>query len=427
MSRDADIKALKQLRTDMVEADAFAELAGEEWDKSRQIKAQIDNTKFEFKPLPTDNFKTTKAGYVNAWKKFFGDTAKFRIIFLALYTIVMLTASVILVLDFFGQKDQYFHNTAFIFADNSGVEMLLIAASMVAFFLSATYLPWLIVKKKLPAFLMEILLFILGAFAIGGLLFWYTAYNAHAMHILFAYLIAPAAACLVGLLIHIIFLIVSFIPIFSAKQRQTLAAEKQKDAENEEKNKVNEPKEKEAWEAWWSTRKVELKEAALDHISRGDTAMEKAKMHLAAAEESTVLGENEKSVETVDLLLQFIESRRADSIKEALHEYDAMRQNQKLLEIEAIKAQIEIERSKKENADRRVQMEQERRHQIEMEAQARRSADLQSQIAANTAAAARSAERLRKETAAAAADIADTQARIENTNAAIYRNEYYNS
>lgn len=427
MSREKDINALKQLKNDMVEADAFADIAGKEWEKSRQIKAEIDNTRFEFKPLPTNNYETAKMNFVTAWKNLFADTAKFRMIFLGLYSLAMLVVSVFLLIDFFGQKDSVFHNTAFLFADNGSVEMLLITASMVVFFLAATFLPWLIVKKKLPDFIEGIMIYMLGGFVIGGLLFWYTAANADAMFVLFGYIIAPISAVILGFLIHIVFLIISKIPVFSAKQKAILETEKKKDIDNTESNKVNEPKEKEEWEKWWEVRKAELKELGLHHLSLGDDAMEKAKQHLAAANESTVLGENEKNIEVIDILINFIESHRADSIKEALHEYDAMRQNQKVLEIEAIKAQIEIEKSKKENADRRFQMEQQRRHQLEMEAQARRNADLQSQIAANTAAAAASTERLRKQAASAAADIADAQARIENTNAAIYRNEYYNS
>ncbi|MBQ1951250.1 MAG: hypothetical protein II363_06645 [Clostridia bacterium] len=206
-----------------------------------------------------------------------------------------------------------------------------------------------------------------------------------------------------------------------------LAAEKQNDINNAELNRVNEVKERDEWEAWWAQRKPELKETALEHISRGDAAMEKAKEHLARAEASDILGSEEKDGEIIDLLIHFIESRRADNIKEALHEYDIMKQNQKLLEIEAIKASVEIEKAKKENADRMHEMEMNRRHQIEMEAQARRNADMQSQIAANTAAAAASAERMRKDAASAAADAAATQARVAADVAAIYRNEYYNS
>ena len=58
MSRENDIKALKQLKNDMLEADAFAELAKEEWDKCKEIQREIENAKFVFKPLPTNNEET---------------------------------------------------------------------------------------------------------------------------------------------------------------------------------------------------------------------------------------------------------------------------------------------------------------------------------------------------------------------------------
>lgn len=54
----------------MNEADAFAELANEEWEKARQIKVELDNAKFTFKPLPTNNEETARAGYKKAWKEY---------------------------------------------------------------------------------------------------------------------------------------------------------------------------------------------------------------------------------------------------------------------------------------------------------------------------------------------------------------------
>ena len=74
MSRETDLQALRQLKNDMVEADAFADLAKEEWDKSKEIKRELDNAKFVFKPLSTNNEATAKANFKQAWKNFFGKT-----------------------------------------------------------------------------------------------------------------------------------------------------------------------------------------------------------------------------------------------------------------------------------------------------------------------------------------------------------------
>ena len=108
MSRETDLKALKELKNDMVEADAFAELAKEEWDKSKEIKQQLDNAKFVFKPLPTDNEATAKADFKQAWKNFFGKTRKFRAIFLGLYSLAMIAFAVMLFMDAYNNSCSIF-------------------------------------------------------------------------------------------------------------------------------------------------------------------------------------------------------------------------------------------------------------------------------------------------------------------------------
>lgn len=126
-------------------------------------------------------------------------------------------------------------------------------------------------------------------------------------------------------------------------------------------------------------------------------------------------------------LLYFIETHRADSIKEALHEYDNMLQNKKMLELEAMKLQLEITKAEKENADRQHQLDMQRRHQLEMEAQAARTAASQASIAASTAAMRDSMDRMRRDAAFNASLAADTQEQIAADMAFIRRNNYYNS
>ena len=422
MSRESDIKALKKLKNDMVEADAYADLAKEEWDKCNEYKAQIDNAKFVFNPLPVNNFEITKANYKNSWKDFYSNTRKFRTAFLVLYSLAMVTFAVLL---FIGA----FKNNGFIFNSphqwSGTVEKVLTALVAAAFPLIVGACSWITMVPFEEAidYIKAILIYL----GISGVLFAVVCDWTDSMNLLLIILGSLPAAMLANLIIHWIFLLVSKIPVLTPKQRATLAAQKQKDVENAELNKVNEEKERVEWEAWWEGHKPEVREKMLHHLNLGDVAMEKAKAHLAADNKSDALGETEKSPEIIDLLISFIESRCAGNIKEALHEYDKMEQNKKLLEIEAIKANIEIERAKKENADRQYEMEMNRRHQIEMEAQAKRAADMQSQIAANTAAAAASAERLRKAANSAAADETATQGQIAADVSALYRHEYYNS
>lgn len=423
MSRESDIKALKQLKTDLNDAEAFAELAKEEWDKANELKAQRDNAKFVFKPLPTNNEETTKANFKNSWQNFFTGYRKFKAVFLGLYTVAMLIFAVMLFMD-------VYKNTCKIFIQpqtwDDPIEFLLSAVTAALFTVIAAIIPWvhILSSENRGPFLS----FFGIAFGVVALFFSGVCDKAKSLSVLFIIVGVALAAIIVCFVIQFIAFIISKLPpILSFKQKAALTTAKQLDIDNAEANKVNEPKERVEWEAWWAEEEKKLIEIGLEHIARGDVAMEKAKDALAAADENDIIGNTEKDGETIDYLIHFIESRRADNIKEALHEYDNMKQNQKMLEVEAIKAQIEIEKAKKENADRQYELEMNRRHQIEMEAQARRNADMQAQIAANTAAAAASAERMRKDAAAAAADAAATQARVAADVSALYRNEYYNS
>ena len=423
MSRESDIQALKQLKNDLNEASAYADLAKEEWDKSRAIKQEMETTTFVFKPLPTNNYQTTKEKFKNSWKETFRKTGKFKIVFLVLYSLLMAAFAAGLAYASFKNEAGFFFVKPHEWSDTS--ELVLTAVSMAAFPVVTAIFSWvhIVSSGNRGSFIKKSLI----ALIITGIFFGSICGMTNSIHLLIFDLASLVAIIVLCFIVQLICLIISNFPVYGVKKRAILAEEKQKDIENTELNRINEVKEREEWEAWWAKRKPELKEIGLDHISRGDAAMEKAKEHLANAYASDILGEDEKDSGIIDMLIHFIESHRADNIKEALHEYDIMKQNQKLLEIEAIKVNLEIEKAKKENADRMYEMEMNRRHQIEMEAQARRNADMQSQIAANTAAAAASAERMRKDAASAAADAAATQARIAADMNAIRLNEYYNS
>lgn len=425
MSREKDIKALQQLKTDLNEAEAYAELANKEWEIARQIKAEMDNTKFEFKPLPTNAEEKAKASFKQGWVNFFSKTGKFKAVFLVLYSLAMAALAVLMFIAAY-KNNGYMGLLHAPHKWDETPELVLTGIIMAAFPLIAAALPWAhVLGDDIRSEFTTVGVVALG---ISGLLFAIGCSWTNSILWLPNILIALVAAVLICFVIQLIFFIISKLPpIYTAKQTAELAAAKQQDAENAELNRVNEPKEKEEWEKWWAVRKPELRETGLTHISKGDIAMEKAKQHLAAAEESDIIGRDEKDSQIIDCLIHFLETRRADNIKEALHEYDNMKQNQKLLEIEAMKVQVEIEKAKKEDADRQRQMELNRMHQLEMEAQARRNADMQAQIAANTAAAAASAERMRKEAAAAADYAAEQGARIASTVDTIYRNEYYNN
>ena len=81
------------------------------------------------------------------------------------------------------------------------------------------------------------------------------------------------------------------------------------------------------------------------------------------------------------MLVCFIETKRADSIKESLHEYDKIRYNEAQLVIEQQKLALQQQKIEQERIDRQEKMEQDRRHQDEIESQMRQDAQDREQIA----------------------------------------------
>lgn len=78
------------------------------------------------------------------------------------------------------------------------------------------------------------------------------------------------------------------------------------------------------------------------------------------------LCEDDKNLQTIDMLIRFIETRRADSIKEALQEYDKLLVNKQMLELEKQKVEAELKRAALEHDDRIKKMEADERHNFEM-------------------------------------------------------------
>ena len=75
-----------------------------------------------------------------------------------------------------------------------------------------------------------------------------------------------------------------------------------------------------------------------------------------------------------------METRRADSVKEALQEYDKLMANRQLLELEKQKLEAELRRAAEARADRQQWQAEERRYREEMEYLARDSARSRAQM-----------------------------------------------
>lgn len=421
MSRESDIKALKHLKDEISEMESLMGIADEELEKYKKCENELNNTKFVFKPLPTNQEKTLRAQFKQAWKTRMENTNPFRIIFLVLYSLAVLAFTVVLALDFF-------HNSCNIIRQphqyTQMPEQALMALLPLVFGGSIAVLPWCFLSwDNLFGFTKGTLI----TCGISGVVFAVACDWTSSMHLLLVYIGCGVAGIVISFVIHLICLILSKIPMYGPKKQAQLKAAKQSDRDNAQENIQKEIRDKADWDAWWATRQEELKGQLNHHANMANAAAAKAKEHLAVYESIDILAEDEKNTEVANWLLYFIETHRADSIKEALHEYDNMLQNKKMLELEAMKLQLEITKAEKENADRQHQLDMQRRHQLEMEAQAARTAASQASIAASTAAMRDSMDRMRRDAAFNASLAADTQEQIAADMAAIRRNNYYNS
>lgn len=219
------------------------------------------------------------------------------------------------------------------------------------------------------------------------------------MH-LFAFVGVILLTLFVTFISHTIRCLVAKRPPLTKEQKAKLVEAKA----NDEQAKIDNAKDrKEAKHKWEQDTLDTLRkhEASLTKL-RAELAdnVKKLKKNIDILDKMDTLGDGEKNLQTVDLLIYFIKTRRADSIKEALHEYDKLVANQQMMEIELQKVQVEREKIASEHSDRMKQLQQEKDFQSRMEQQARWEAmdrqKLSGQLATLTDMVER-AERKRKE------------------------------
>lgn len=168
-----------------------------------------------------------------------------------------------------------------------------------------------------------------------------------------------------------------------------LSAEQKKQVEeavaaDERAKKENARRIAEAQQQWDGERRKRIPEIdreIKEKIQQFNEARERLNSHMERLDAMDALCEDDKTLQIVDLLIRFIETRRADSVKEALQEYDKLMANRQLLEIEKKKLAAELSRAAQEHDDRMQQLEAQRRHQAEMEYLAWDSAQSRAKIA----------------------------------------------
>ena len=128
------------------------------------------------------------------------------------------------------------------------------------------------------------------------------------------------------------------------------------------------------WESGLEQHLQNVKREINESIELFNQKKEQIDIHMEKLDSIDALCNDDKTLQIVDLLIGFIETRRADSIKEALLEYDKLMANKQLLEVEKQRLQAELKRAEQEHADHLEKMEAQRRHQLEMECIARDNA-----------------------------------------------------
>lgn len=156
-------------------------------------------------------------------------------------------------------------------------------------------------------------------------------------------------------------------PSLNRRQKEEYHIACQNDALAGKENAVICANAKAEWDKKRAARLPELEREMADNVDKFNNTMATAKLHIDRLSAIDALCEDDKELQIVDILIRFIETRRADSIKEALQEYDKLMANQQLLEIEKKKLEAEIIRINQEKSAQNKALEEQRRHQSEME------------------------------------------------------------
>ena len=424
MSRQSDIKALRELRGMLAETKSFIDMSEAELEKYKECEKELTGTKFVFQPLPTDHAQTATAKFHNAWVEKYSDSAPIRKRVRVVFTIILALFALLSILDMVTASGFLFTNLVEVegIKNNIGASVLAYALLGV-FFVSGFLFTWCFFSESYSG----VRAIIIIALSITGLILCSFGDSMGGSAPIWIYILGIFLSMISNAVVAIVYAIKKKHPRLNAEQRAIVAQEKQKDDDNAVKNVEKEEKDRAEWQAWWDVHKYEI-DAEMDvHMDMAKAAIAKAQELNVKTEESDLLGPKEKDEGIIDWLLYFLEGHRADNIKEALQQFDLMQHNEKMLEIEREKYNLEVARIQKENADRERALEQQRYHQMRIEAEARRAADMQSQVAANTAAMRDSAEKLRREAAWNASASAATQERIANELSFQRMQDYYNN
>lgn len=159
-------------------------------------------------------------------------------------------------------------------------------------------------------------------------------------------------------------------PTYSIKQREMLSQAALEDERIKAKNDKDEAAAKAEYEkslpSVIDNTKLELQKKTEEL----HTCAAQLKEHLQTFTSMDQLSDNDKCLQVIGYLIYFIETHRADSIKEALHEYDKAVSASQLAELE--KQRLELQQQQLQMQREQMQMQQQ--HQSNVEATLRQAA-----------------------------------------------------
>ncbi|MDD6284924.1 MAG: hypothetical protein PUB05_06130 [Firmicutes bacterium] len=352
MSKESDLALLQGMREKILSIYDVLDRCKGTKNELEQLQAERDNNTRPALSLPRANKRSTlEKQFSDQWRESHENNKWVKVICVVVCCLLMAAYVCLFAMDIF-RGTHFFENAQKLMnmdPDDIG------AVQVVVFCLL-----WLPMPISIAIFPAVILLgdfdyqplIVSGVIACaGGLLYvWVLKFE-----ILYAFI--PGVLMLIsGLLIPAIRCAMAKHPRFNDRQKQQLAeAEREDDAITADHAAKNAQADRE----WADMRAKRLPEIEIEqnrliaHLEQLRTELDYENNALC---EMKGLGDDEKQLNIIDSLIYFIETCRADSIKEALHEYDKMVANQQLIELQRQRNALEERRIASEAADRQKQL-----------------------------------------------------------------------
>lgn len=351
MSRETELAILQGMKQKILSIYEIVDRCKNVQSNYAQLQAERENNTRPALDLPHPNKKSTlEKKYTDRWHQNHLKNDRVRIICIIAGAALILAYIVLLGFDNFGGTS-FFLNPEEVFKPQSTQDYV---AKIIEFCLFIALPVALAVLPPLIFFLQETKpIIIVSVIALFFIVISYFGEGAFMLLPLIPFALTMACCAFIPMIRKAM----AKHPVFSARQKQELA-----DAEQQDKDIIadNKRKNEQADREWTEKRAKRLPELDREQ-SRLVKQLEQLKTELdeenAALEAMKGLGGDEKQLNIIDSLIYFIETCRADSIKEALHEYDKMVANQQLLELQRQRNKLEEQRIANEAADRKKQLQ----------------------------------------------------------------------